>query len=103
MAPALAEQRTIEPKDDDYRNRGYGSIERGGCASAGESGDRIGGIPPADQLRLSFAGSEGGAAETENAERRRPCRERRLEPAARPGSTHRTAVCGPACTVGREG
>jgi len=37
-------------------------------------------MAPANQLRLSFAGSEDGEAETETCRAAKPCGERRIEP-----------------------
>jgi hypothetical protein len=47
------------------------------------------GMAPANQLRLSFIGSEDGEAETATCRAAKPCGERRIEPPARQDSTLR--------------
>ena len=64
----------------------------------------MGGTAPANQLRLSFTGSEDGEAETETCRAANPLRRNDdFNLTAFAGLTYGTAVCGPACTVVWEG
>jgi len=64
----------------------------------------MGGTAPANQLRLSFTGSEDGAAETETCRVAKPLwRTTPWTSRALAGSTYWTAGCGPACPGGVAG
>ena len=59
---------------------------------------------PANQLRLSFTGSEDGEAETETGRAAKPLWRTTTQTSGPPrAQLARTAVCGPACTVVRQG